>query len=110
MPRRIRRLPEHRFASQWPRSQHAALKAGFEGRGDVPSSSSSAAEGRRGRGGPLRPLAGLLNLLFDLKSFLWRTILLGVSVLSSQERGLSEELIVARGLGEKVWRGMAKGK
>jgi hypothetical protein len=84
MPRRMSRLPEQRFASQCPRSQHAALNSGLFWRGwsaslSLPDSS----ESRRGRGGPaptgLPPLPRPPRaeyLLLGLKSFLWRTMVL----------------------------------
>jgi hypothetical protein len=66
-------LPEHRFGSQCPRSQHAALKEGREARGCEASSSESAPRGPRLLRG------GLLYFLprEEKLSFLWRTMMDG---------------------------------
>lgn len=65
-PNCINLFPEHRFGSQWPKSQQAALNGGLE---EVEDSLSPRGTGRaRGRGlGFLPPREKL--------SFLWRTML-----------------------------------
>lgn len=63
-------FPEQRLGSQWPRSQHAALK---EGREVGVSSSKLEGLGPRGRGALVYFLPRVEKL-----SFLWRTMLVVV--------------------------------